>query len=430
MTEVARGRLLRVLLHPVTVLAGILLGALYGWIDGGRAPLLVHTGEIYVNLLQMCVIPLLFTAVTISLSRLMLDGAASRYIGRLVLLAAAGLVLAGGLGTALGEWGRPGGELQQQARTVIGQVIIRAEAAQVGTPAAEASLALADIVVGIVPENIFLALTSGNKLAVLFFAILFGVALGSVSRERSDQAIQLFEIFYDTFIRIIEWLMYVLPFGLFCLAYSQVSAIGVDVLMALTKLVLLIYAGALLLILACFLVIWWRVGGSLSHSAAALRETAFVAFGTANSFAAVPAAMRALKDGLRLDRSVVDLVMPLGITLNPPGSVFHFSIAAIFLANLYGLELDASQVVFVIFASVLAGVASSGAPGIAALSMITIILMPLGLPVEVAIILLVAIDPIVDPILTVVNVQANAATTAILGARRSARPWPHEGTLP
>lgn len=83
-----------------------------------------------------------------------------------------------------------------------------------------------------------------------------------------------------------------------------------------------------------------------------------------------------------------------------------------------GVEPDFGQIVFVVFASALAGIASSGAPGIAALSMITIILVPLGLPVEVAIVLLVAIDPIVDPILTVVNVTAIAAATALLGRRR------------
>lgn len=421
MTDVPRSRLARLLLHPATVLAGILLGGVWGWIDRGGMPLLVHAGDVYVKLLQMCVIPLLFTAVTLSLSRLIMTGHAGRHLLRIVLLFVAGLVAAGLLGTLLAEFARPGAELQQQARTVIGQVIIRAEATQ-ATVAPEEPLGLTDIVVSIVPENIFFALTSGNKLAVLFFAVLFGVALGSVSRARSDVAIQLFELFYDTFIRIIEWLMYALPFGLFCLAYSQVAGIGIEVLLALARLVALIYVGAIALVLAALALVWLRVGGSLAATAAALRETTFVAFGTANSFAAVPAAMRALKDRLRLDRGTVDLVMPLGITLNPPGSVFHFAMAAIFLANLYGLELGAAQLVFVIFAACLAGVASSGAPGIAALSMITIILVPLGLPVEVAIILLVAIDPIVDPVLTVVNVQANAAATALLAPAPGRQP--------
>lgn len=412
---VARGPLARLLLNPLTVLAGIVLGGLWGWFDHGGAPIFAEIGAIYVKLLQMCVIPLLFVAVVLSLSRLFADGVASREVARLALVIVVGLLIAGAFGAALGDWGEPGAELQQTARRVIGEVIIRAESAPAPDGLGGAPLGLADIVVNIVPENIFFALTSGNKLAVLFFAILFGVALGSLGTANARSAIALFDALYETFLRIIEWLMLALPVGLFCLAYAQVASVGVDVLVALTRLVALIYLGAAALLLLYSVVIWLCVGGGYWRAIGTLRQTLFVAFGTANSFAAVPSALRALKDGLGLKRSVVDLVMPLGITLNPPGSAFHFALATLFLANLYGVDLDAGQIAFVVFASALAGIASSGAPGIAALSMITIILVPLGLPVEVAIILLVAIDPIVDPILTAVNVLANAATTALLG---------------
>src|SRR6188472_1144901 len=123
MSDAFARTLRRFLLHPVTVLAGIVLGGLLGWADKGAFPLLVHVGDVYVKLLQMCVIPLLFTAVTISLSRLLMNGGASRYLGRIVAIFLVSLLLAGLLGTLLAEFGRPGAELQQQARTVLGQVI-------------------------------------------------------------------------------------------------------------------------------------------------------------------------------------------------------------------------------------------------------------------------------------------------------------------
>lgn len=425
MIEALKGGLGRLLLHPVAIFAGLIAGGALGWLDKGQMPIFGTLGEIYIRLLQMCVIPLLFTAVATSLSRLFLDGAANRYFTRLLLLVVAGLAIAGGLGVALGYWGQPGGELQLAAREVIGKVIFTAEASSGAAPAHPQG-AFADLVVGMFPENIFGALTTGNKIAILMFAVLFGVALGSIAREKSERATALLEAFYDTFIKIIEWLMYVLPFGLFCLAYSQVSAVGIDVLFAMTKLVVLIYAGAIVLIGFYSVLIWLRVGGSYLATLGAMRETVVVAFGTSSSYASIPSALRGLKEGLRLDRRVVDLALPLGITLNPPGSTFHFALATLFLANLYGLALDPGQMVFVLFGAMLAGVAATGAPGVAALSMISIILVPLGLPVEVAIILLVAIDPIVDPILTVVNVQGNAATTALLAGR----PQPVETEAP
>jgi Na+/H+-dicarboxylate symporter len=425
MIEAFKGSLGRLLLHPVAIFAGLIAGGTLGWLDKGQIPILGTLGEIYIRLLQMCVIPLLFTAVATSLSRLFLDGAANRYFTRLVLLVVGGLAIAGALGVALGYWGQPGGELQLAAREVIGKVIFTAEASSGALAPTHPQGAFADLVVGMFPENIFGALTTGNKIAILVFAVLFGVALGSIAREKSERATALLEAFYDTFIKIIEWLMYVLPFGLFCLAYSQVSAVGLDVLFAMTKLVVLIYAGAILLIVFYSVLIWLRVGGSYLATLGAMRETVVVAFGTSSSYASIPSALRGLKEGLRLDRRVVDLALPLGITLNPPGSTFHFALATLFLANLYGLALDPGQMVFVLFGAMLAGVAATGAPGVAALSMISIILVPLGLPVEVAIILLVAIDPIVDPILTVVNVQGNAATTALLAGK----PEPVEGTV-
>jgi Na+/H+-dicarboxylate symporter len=414
MIEAMKKTFATVLLHPAGILLGMVLGGLYGWVDKGGTPFIEALGDIFLRLLQMCVIPLLFTAVVTSLAKLFSDGAARRYVTRLVALISLGLTIAGGLGVAMGEFGRPGSELQQQAKKIIGEVIFRAEAASPDAAAGQQA-GIADIAFGIVPSNIFVALSSGNMLAILFFAVLFGIALGSIDKDKSAQAISLFESLYETFIKIIVWLMYVLPFGLFCLAYSQVSSVGVDVLVAMTKLVLLIYAGCAILIVLYSLIIWAQVGGSYWRSVAALKESMFVAFGTSSSFAAVPAAMRGLKQGLGLGRNSVDMVMPLGITLNPPGSVFHFALATIFLANLYGVDLDFGWTTFVILASMLAGVASAGAPGIAGLSMISLILVPLGLPVEVAIILLAAIDPIVDPMLTVVNLQANSATTAMIG---------------
>ncbi|HEV7247543.1 MAG TPA: dicarboxylate/amino acid:cation symporter [Shinella sp.] len=410
MIETSGRHLASLLLHPASVFAGLPCGAFYGWIDAGASPLIESAGQIYLRLLQMCFIPLLFSAVVTSLAKLFSSGAARRYLGRLVCFFAAGLALSGGLGLLLGEAGQPGVNLQHQARQVIGEVIFRAEAATGATNAAD----FMDIAIGIVPENIFVALSSGNMLAILFFALLFGVALGSIDKEKSERAIALFESLYDALTTIIGWLIYILPIGLFCLAYSQVSSIGLPILIAMLKLVLLIYAGGLVLVLLSSLIVWRRLGGDVRRPVSALREAAFVAFGTSSSFAALPAALRGLKRGLGMDRDVVDLVMPLGITLNPPGSVFHFAIATVFLANLYGVDLDAGQMAFILLASVLAGLAAAGAPGVAALSMMSLILIPLGLPVEVAIILLVAIDPIVDPVLTVVNVQANAATTVLL----------------
>jgi Na+/H+-dicarboxylate symporter len=417
MSDAAKSMAGRILLHPITIFAAILAGGLYGWWDEGASPSIEFIGTIYVKLLQMCVIPLLITAVVTSLSRLFADGSATRHIWRIIGFIIVGLVIAGGTGLILGELGHPGSGLDQQAKTVIGEMILSAQSPSSAPGADISGLAMQQMVASIVPDNVFLALSSGNKLAILFFAMILGVGLGSVGRTRGDSVIVIFEIFYSTFLKIIEWLMYALPVGLFCLAYGQSAAIGVDTLFAMLRFIVLIYAGAFALILFYSVVIWARVGGSYWHAMSCLKAAIFVAFGTSSGFAAVPEALRGLKYGLKLDENVVDLVMPLGITLNPPGTVFHFALATVFLANIYGVDLSFEQLALVLIGSALAGVAASGSPGVAALSMISIVLVPLGLPVEVAVILLVAIDPIVDPILTVLNLKSNCALTCLTGPR-------------
>jgi len=406
---------LRLMLHPVTIMASILLGGLWGWVDQGQSQTLDQIGVVYVRLLQMCVIPLLLTAVVVSLSKLLASHSAAQYVGKMIGVFLFGLVLAAIVGVSLGVLGEPGSGIQDTARQTIGEVIFQSESASTGD--GSQNVGISDILVRIVPENIFTALTGGDKLAILFFSIVFGIALGSIGLEQASSTIKVVETLYEAFIKIIEWLMYVLPIGLFCLAYAQISAIGIEVLISMLQLVALIYVGAIFMIILAGLLIWYSVGGPFWRAFSAMRESMFVAFGTSSGFAAVPSALRGLKEKLGIDKNVVDLIMPLGITLNPPGSVFHFSIATIFLVNLYGLDITFGQTVFIVFASILAGVAASGAPGIAALTMIGIILVPLGLPVEVAVILLVAIDPIVDPILTVLNVHANSAATSWLGAK-------------
>src|SRR5687768_18473820 len=112
MIEHVKGGLARLLLHPVAIFAGLIAGGVLGWLDKGQMPVIGTLGDIYIRLLQMCVIPLLFTAVATSLSRLFLDGAANRYFTRLVLLIIGGLAVAGALGVAAGCCGPAGGELE------------------------------------------------------------------------------------------------------------------------------------------------------------------------------------------------------------------------------------------------------------------------------------------------------------------------------
>ena len=200
---------------------------------------------------------------------------------------------------------------------------------------------------------------------------------------------------------------------------SQISKVGFEVLTATFKLVIFIYITAFCLIAVYSIAIWLNLGGRYLNSIQVLKQPMLIALGTASSFAAIPSTLQSLTKGFRLKQEAVDLMVPLGVTIYPPGSVLHFAISTVFIAQIYGVSLSYENMLLVLIGATLAGMAAAGAPGIVGVSMISIILEPLQLPVGVAVILLAAIDPIVDPILTTVNIHANCAATAMIAEQES-----------
>ncbi|PSR18073.1 dicarboxylate/amino acid:cation symporter [filamentous cyanobacterium CCP3] len=413
----SRKQLLNLALNPWLVIGGIVAGAFLGWHFPQLGAQIAPLGSLYSSLLQMCVIPILLTAVIGSISRLFIHGGAQNYILRLFGLITAGLVVASLVGIAVGLLWHPGANLAPSARATLGTLISDYEFSLSTGPAVETNqVGLLLFFDQMIPDNIFFSLSQGERLSVLFFSIVVGVALGSIGKRKAGPVLAVLEALYETFLTITSWLMYLLPLGLFCLAAGQIAQIGLNIVGAVLKLVMLVYLCCLILLAIYSLLMWLRLRGNPLHTLEALRESMVVALGTANSFAAIPSAMRGLQDKLGINKTVTDLVLPLGITLNPPGSVCHFALSAIFIADIYGTHLDSGNYVVIFLGAIFAGIAASGAPGAVALAMISIILQPLGLPVDVALILLIGIDPLVDPVITLVNVQANCATTILMNA--------------
>jgi proton glutamate symport protein len=207
--------------------------------------------------------------------------------------------------------------------------------------------------------------------------------------------------------------MYALPFGLCCLFASQISQVGINVFLALIKFVVLIYASSCLMLIIYSIIISLKKKVSIFQSFSALRETLIVALGTSSSFAAIPSALNCLTENLKIDKGTTNIVVPLGVSLNPHGSVLHFAISTVFVAQVYGASLGPQGLLITLVGSVFAGMAATGVPGGGSLSMLAIIFGPLGLPLQAALVFFIAIDPIIDPILTVVTMHANCAATAL-----------------
>ena len=204
---------------------------------------------------------------------------------------------------------------------------------------------------------------------------------------------------------------------LFWLA-PQIAEVGFGVLLAMLKLILLVNAAALLSLLGGNLIIARRTGQPYFTVLRQLVDSLLIAFATKSSFAAIPSAMSGMQR-LGMTKSVTELVIPLSVSLNPLGNVHYYTLSAIFIAQLYGVSFPASSLIILLVGGVLAAVAGSALPSAAAIGVISILLEPLGLPVGAAVILIMAIDPFIDPITTTLNVHGSCVAASLVASRNT-----------
>ena len=410
------------LLHPLTIFSGIAIGIYIGLEKKVLANKISPLGNIYLSLLQMCVLPIMISAVVSSIGKLLKAGETISCIKKLVSVFVISMLLVSSLTLLIGVIAKPGRNLSQKSKLLLSKEIVKMEGItekKLSKPSEKKEIFY--FIEKIIPNNIFNSLSKGNSLSILFFCLLIGIAFGVIKSENTELVLKGFDATYEAVLKIISWIMYGLPFGLCFIFAGQMSKIGIGVLKALLKTVILFYFSSFLFILLYTIIIWIRSKQGIKKVLYSMKEPLIVAFGTSSSFASIPAALKALHKKLNFDKQETDLVIPLGISLNPHGNVLHFTMVAVFMLQLYGKHLNLIKSLLIIIFTPLAAIASAGAPGITALSMLSIILQPLGLPIVIATILFTAIDPIIDPILTVLNVYGNCVACSLIAKIKSTK---------
>ncbi|MDX1502736.1 MAG: cation:dicarboxylase symporter family transporter, partial [Thermoanaerobaculia bacterium] len=402
----AKRRRWETLLRLLPIAGAVLVGGLVGSVSPATGEFLAPFGRLYLSLLLMCVIPILGAAVVSSLGRMI----ASHRLGKNLLVIAlvfwVGMLLAAAIGTGVGWVAGVGRGLEFSP--AVGGLLYEAESSDGfrqpggGDGAAEperyvelfegsaAEEPAIDPGAGtepegprvliylnqLIPGNLVEAYLEDNYLAVLFFAVLLGVALGFAPPETRGLALGVLEALFDSLLRIITWVIRLLPAGLVCIVAGQVAGGGLEFVSVFRKVILVSVLTTVTTMVLFTLTIWRVRGGTPLSVLRGLREPLVVAFATSSSFASIPAAMVALKEKLGLVRENVNLFLPLGITMNPIGSALFFSLSSIFAVQLHGgaeLSLGAGKVAMLILGSVLAGVAAMGLPGVSALWMLSIV---------------------------------------------------------
>lgn len=414
------GRLGGWVLSPWATAGAVVLGVITGLELPATAGALKGVGEVFVALLQMCAVPLVVCGVVTSIGRVFIAGDSQRAVGRVLLVIVIGLLVTSLLAVGLGLAGRPGSGLGPEASRTLGRLLSTSEI-QAGAELPLRQLPLVEFLIGAVPRNIFFALSQGHQLSILIFCILMGIAFGLTLTEKTRRTLDCFDATFDALLKLIEWLLYALPLGLFALIAHQIAQAGLGVFIAMLKLIVLVNLGVLISVLGGNLVIARRTGMTWNRVFAALGEPLLIAFATKSSFAAIPATLRVLQTRLRLERHSTELVLPLSICVNPLGNVYYYVIGTIFIAQLYGVALPPVSCGFLVAGGVLAAVAGSALPSAAAIGVFAILLEPLGLPLGAAVILIMAVDPFIDPAVTVLNVHGSCVATSLVADSQASR---------
>jgi len=404
---------------PWSILVSVLLGVYIGTSLPPVAAAIAPIGSLYLGLLKMCVLPILLSAISNSLGRLMQSHDAKQYVQRILIVFPTAMVAMSGLAVVVAMLTGPGRNLSTATLENLGGLVnqssIDLEMSLSGPlPVEESGTNIASFFVNMVPDNIFLALSEGQTLKVLIFAIVFGISLGLIKGSNTEPLFDILDSIYRTFNQVIHWLTYLLPFGLCSLLATQLSQIGLDVLLSMVNFVVVTLAIFVAVYVLGTIVISWRSQRSLFTVLRALKDPTILALATTSSLACLPAAISSLHTDLHFDRQTTDLVTPLSITLCRFGSIIYFAAATMFVVQLYQKPLDISTLIIIVIGSVFAGMATSGVTGILTLTMLGLVLDPLKLPLDAVLVLFVAIDPIINPFRTLSIVQTGMATTAMI----------------
>ena len=410
-------------LNPWVVIISLGAGVAFGMLAPPLATPLAFVGDIYVDLLKMITLPFMVSAVIFSLQRLFRDGGTASLLGRvaLVFLAFSAFVAIAGAATLLIL--RPGENLPSSTMHTFGQIVggdLSASDTTMnlrGVDEVKKTASFADMLVSLVPANIFSALANGDTLKTLVFALLFGLAVGHVPTRISDGLTQALETVYHACQTLMRWLSFPLPVVLFCMSAAQLGKTGIEPLRAMGAFVVAFLVVSVLLLVVAAVIIWKRSNGTLGQTLNALRGPFALALATRSSATCMPIMIESLVTRLGFARSRVELLVPLTVSLLRIGPVVYYVCATLFIAQIYGRSLTPVEIGIVLTSSVLAGFASAGMTGLVTVSLIGMTCTYLGLPFEAAFILFLAVDPVCDMLRTLVLVIGNTAAVAVVCPR-------------
>jgi proton glutamate symport protein len=418
------------------ILLGMLLGIPFG-LFMRKLPFLMDNiewvrlpGELFLNLIIMIVIPLVFSSVLAGTASLGDIKKLGRIGGRTIVYYIATTTIAISIGLIVVNIVKPGSYVDETARNEL----VRQYEGEVGQKVilAEKKPSLLKLIEDIVPTNPFRSLSGINKdvdgnivqsntmLQIIFFAVLMGVAVTMVKEKNRKVMIDFFEAATEVMIVLVNLVMNIAPIGVFSLIAVVIAGLGLNFLGILLIYALTVIAGLVLHVLITYhFVLRYMIKENPISFFKNIQSVLIVAFSTSSSSATLPVSIKCAEEELKVKNEVASFVLPLGATINMDGTGLYQAVAAVFIAQVFGIQLGFTDQVTIIITATLASIGTAGVPAVG-IVMLIIVLKSVNIPVE-GIALILAVDRFLDMCRTVINVTGDLTATVFIDRLESGK---------
>jgi Na+/H+-dicarboxylate symporter len=397
--------------------AGIIIGLVFTQFSWGSQVVtdwIKPFGNMFINSLKLIAVPLILASLIKGVSDLKDISSLSQMGLKTITTYILTTLVAVSIGLAIVNIVKPGGSIDEETRQELldaygGDAELKKQDADKQKESGPLQ-ALEDLV----PDNIFGAASdNGNMLQVIFFAIFFGIGLILIPEKQSKPVKDFFDGFNEVILKMIDIIMLAAPYGVLALmAALVVEAPSAGLFYALLYYSGSVVSGLVLMILFYILIVWIFTKKSPSFFLKGISPAQLLAISTSSSAATLPLTMERVEEHMGVHPQVASFVLPIGATINMDGTSLYQAVAAVFIAQAFGLDLTFGTQMGIIATATLASIGSAAVPG-AGMVMLVIVLGQAGIP-EAGLALIFAMDRPLDMLRTSVNVTGDAAVSMII----------------
>ena len=403
------------------ILLGMLLGVIFALImvnfDFGKEFIkdwIKPFGTIFINSLKLIAIPLILAALIKGVSDLKDISKLSKMGGRTIVIYIITTVIAVSIGLVLVNIVKPGNSISDKTRTELVDGYSNKTTKYKDEASKQKESGPLQALIDLVPQNIFEAATSNrNMLQVIFFAVFFGIGLILIPEEKAKTVKSFFDGFNEVILKMVDLIMLAAPYGVFALLAALIAeSPSVDLFKALAWYALTVILGLALMIIIYNVLVFIFTKKRPSFFMKAISPAQLLAFSTSSSAATLPVTMERVTEHIGVEEEVASFVLPIGATINMDGTSLYQAVAAVFIAQAFGMDLSFGTQLGIIATATLASIGSAAVPG-AGMVMLVGVLGYAGIP-EAGLALIFAVDRPLDMCRTVVNVTGDAAVSMLV----------------